>query len=92
MGQTKRVRVSRVDFMRTWEETAAQLHSGQAEGRGINIVADRLGLKPSTVQQRVSKYRNTFGLDLTKMPRSSVKFNKEEALHELAEIRKNLQK
>ena len=87
-----RVRVPREKFMAVWEETVHGLKNGTLEGSAIQIVAQRLGLKPNTVQQRATKYRTTHGIPLSTMPRSGgARFDAEAARKELEAIRARLE-
>jgi len=54
--------VSREDFIRAWEECAA-------DGSGVKGVAERTGLKPTSIQARASKYRADYKIPLTHMQR-----------------------
>lgn len=47
-----RTRVGMKSFIETWEDVA------NSKNRHVQIVADRLGLKKESVQQRATKYRN----------------------------------
>ena len=87
----KRPRVGREDFMVAWEETVNGLKNGTLTGSGVKIVAERLGLQVPTVQQRATKFRRTYGVALSNMPRSGgAKFNVDKANEELAAIRAKL--
>jgi hypothetical protein len=75
-GKTVRIRVDGETFGKTWETVVAELKAGKISGSGVKIVAERLGLQPTTVQQRATKYRKTYGVQLSNMPRGGgAKFN-----------------
>lgn len=87
----KRVRVSQTDFLTAWEETVDGLTKGTLQGSGVAIVAKRLGLEVTTVQQRSTKYRSQYGLPLSNMPRGGgAKFNATKAVDTLAAIKARL--
>jgi hypothetical protein len=67
------------------------LTKGVLKGSGVAIVAKRLGLEVTTVQQRSTKFRTTYGVPLSNMPRGGgAKFNAEKANATLAAVRAKL--
>lgn len=66
---TTRPRNDEVTFMTAWEETVAGLKNGTLTGSGVQIVADRLGIKKDSVSQRATNYRTERKIPLSKMPR-----------------------
>lgn len=88
---TPRKRVGRDEFMEVWETVVDELKAGEISGSGIEIVAERTGLKPNTVQQRSTHYRREYGLPLSNMPRGGgARFNTSEASDSLAAIKAKL--
>lgn len=87
----KRPRAGRTEFLTAWEETVAGLKGGTLTGSGVKIVADKLGLQLTTVQQRATKYRRAYGIPLSNMPRTGgPKFNANDAKAELEAIKAKL--
>lgn len=87
-AKEKRPHVPREKFLQIWEQTAADLKAGKISGSGITLVAEATGLKPNTVQQRATKYRATYGLPLSNMPRGGgPRFNVDSASAELEAIK-----
>ena len=87
---SKRKRVGAEVFMRTWEEVVQELTEGRASGSGIELVAARLGLQPTTVQQRATKYRTQYGIPLSRMPRSGRRFDVDAARAAFDRIKSSL--
>lgn len=91
VAKQKRVRTDTDTFIEAWEETVAGLLNGSLTGNGIDLVAARLGLKKTSVSQRATKFRQTYGVPLSKMPKGGgARFNAEAANAKLAEIQAKL--
>ena len=88
----RRTNVTPQKFIKVWEEVAAGVKSGEIQQSGVTVVAERLGLKLASVNQKVTRFRKEYGLDLTTMPRvGGSRINKEDLAAELAAIRAGLE-
>lgn len=77
---TPQTRVTMETFIDTYIQVYAGLKSGELTGKGSEIVASRLDLKPDSVMQRATKYRSEYGAALPKFPRAGGrKFDKDAA-------------
>lgn len=89
--QETRTRTSMETFIQVWEETVAGLKNGTLTGSGVQLVADRLGIKKDSVSQRATKFRTEYGVALSNMPRGGgSRFDAQAANDLLKQIRERL--